>query len=128
MKIKSLVISGLGILSFASLAQAEVVSGCQEQDYITVSATQTSIETANGYTPKCLKVKAGTTVSIAASRMHPLQAQRDIGGVANPFASENPSISKQTHTLSQPGFYGYFCTNHGDESGRGMAGSIQVVQ
>lgn len=129
MKIKSMIISGLGMLSFVTAVHAaEVVSGCQEADYVLVDKTKATVGISDGYTPRCLKVKVGTAVSIEASRRHPLMAQRDIAGVANPFAADGESESTLTHTLSKPGYYGYFCTNHGDESGSGMAGSIQVVQ
>ena len=119
----------LGTLTITTQAQAfENVSGCEEADYVLVDGDTANIATRNGYTPKCLKIKAGTTVTIQASGAHPLQGQADVAGVANPFRTESAKTTPQTHTLSDVGFYGYFCVAHGFENGRGMAGSIQVVQ
>lgn len=120
------------LLTFVLLSPAaqamETISGCQEGDYVFVNQATASVEiSGRGYSPNCLKVKAGTTVSIQASGRHPLQGMRAIAGVENPFQSANGSESQETHTLNKPGQYGYFCTAHGDESGRGMAGAILVI-
>lgn len=80
----------------------------------------------SSYSPKCLKVAAGTAVTLPGSGFHPLQGQADVNGVANPFRADAESEANVTHTLTTPGFYGYYCTAHGQPSGTGMAGAIWV--
>jgi plastocyanin len=75
-----------------------------------------------------VKVKSNTSVSIFASSRHPLQAAEDFNGVLNPFRASDEHVQTQTHTLSEAGFYGYYCTNHGNAAdGSGMGGMIWVV-
>ncbi|MEW5853326.1 MAG: hypothetical protein AB2A00_31390 [Myxococcota bacterium] len=104
------------------------VSGCAEDDYQDETGQGTfSISTSGTtYTPKCVKVSAGTAVTIAGSSFHPLQGQADVNGVANPFTGSSAATTAQTQTLSTPGFYGYYCTAHGSAAGTGMAGAIWV--
>src|SRR4051812_17913526 len=108
----------------AQAADFTTVSGCKETDYVEIDAPEVTVTTTPNreYSPKCLRVKAGTKVTIQSSGMHPLAAQADISGIKNPF-----SEGGVTQSLSEVGFYGYFCENHGDADGTGMAGSIQVV-
>jgi len=121
-----------GLISIGTYDQAAGFVGfayCQESDYQLVDAkTVTVVTQRRTYSPKCLKVKVNTTVTLPGSSIHPLQAADNLNSVVNPFRSENYGhTSAQTHTLSTPGFYGYFCANHGDSDGNGMAGTIMVV-
>lgn len=109
-------------------APPEVVSGCtagmfeSRTGQVTVSTTA-----ASTYTPKCLKVRAGTEVTIGASATHPLQGQADVGGLSNPYAGAMQSTMPVTRTLETEGLLGFYCTVHGDPAGNGMAGAIWVV-
>lgn len=102
-------------------------ANCQPEDYVLVEATEVSINSqGRDYSPKCLKVRPGTVVTISASSHHPLQAAEDFE-VVNPFASEESHIENQSRELTDIGFYGYFCTRHANgETGIGMAGAILV--
>lgn len=102
--------------------QEEIISGCQAEDYVILDVETPMIETSGfSYTPKCLKILVGTQVMLSASRHHPLapQAQEN-----NPITA---SQSPVTITFEQPGVFGYFCERHGNATGQGMAGAIQVV-
>lgn len=86
-----------------------------------VQVATTSLPT-NAYTPKCLKVRAGTQVTIDASVVHPLK-----GINANSPWETMSYTTAQTRTLSTAGVYPYYCTNHGSPTGTGMAGAVWVV-
>ena len=104
-----------------------LVAGCREQDYVDGTAATVIKVTAAGLTPKCLRVHAGTKVSIQGSAIHPMQGMAAVNGVANPFIAATASQTLAAKTLTAAGFYGYFCTHHGTAAGAGMAGAIQVV-
>jgi plastocyanin len=125
-----LITMSLGLSSPAFSAVPDY-AGCAEQDYVTLAGPSVTIEVqGSGYSPACLKIKKGTEVTIPASKKHPLQGARDFGGVANPITSnEGEHLRDQVVSLNDVGFYGYYCTKHGDaESGDGMAGMIWVVE
>lgn len=132
--IYSLTILTLGLNSPLASAQSEdfvEYANCLEEDYIQVEAEEVVISTRGlTYTPKCIIVRPGTRITIPGSGFHPLQAAEDFNGVENPFFNPNADHNTaQTRTLFTPGFYGYFCTNHGDElTGDGMAGMIRVKE
>jgi plastocyanin len=107
----------------AAVSAETALAACNAGDFVSRNEAQVSVNIdGRGYTPACLKVKAGTTVTIDASRGHPLQGV----GNHNPFRRGSEATSPETHQLNEPGRYDYFCTRHGDESGRGMAGTILV--
>ena len=113
-------------LDVAQAQTAPPVVGCTAADYVDGGA-DTEIQTnGSGYTPKCLHIRVGSSVTIQASSHHPLSAMPDIYGAANPFAQATPFVAPTTQVFTQPGLYGYFCENHGDASGAGMAGLILV--
>jgi plastocyanin len=73
------------------------------------------------YSPACLKVTAGTMVSIDASTVHPLDGL-STGSANNPIPV-GPSSTPQTVTFSTPGFYPFHCNVHFTI---GMAGVVWV--
>jgi plastocyanin len=81
------------------------------------SSAQVAIQVGAGnfYTPKCVRVKAGTAVTIQVTGSHPLSSA---GCGAAPVSS--------SFIAGTPGVLGYFCTNHGNGNGGGMAGAILV--
>jgi predicted lipoprotein with Yx(FWY)xxD motif/plastocyanin len=105
-----------------------VVSGCKDGDYVEQADLKTITTSGHKFSPKCLRVHVGRTLTIQGSSFHPVQGMSAVQGVSNPlFNSQGGSTVDVTKTFSSPGVFGYFCTNHGDSSGAGMAGAIQVV-
>lgn len=80
-----------------------------------------SVGAGNTYTPKCMRVKVGQTVTIAASATHPLRPGPQAG---NPIQQAS---SDAMTTFTGAGVFGFFCQNHGSSTGMGMAGAIEVV-
>jgi plastocyanin len=80
------------------------------------------------YTPKCLKVTKGTSVTFSGDfSMHPLRpsAKRGITS-GNPITATDSGSSK-SFTFDSPGVYAYFCNIHGPaDDGTGMEGAIWV--
>lgn len=76
------------------------------------------------YTPKCLRMKVGQTVTFVGDfDRHPL------------VSACGPSLAMDKRTgsgsagfmLTAPGIYGYYCLDHGNPAGAVMAGGIDVV-
>jgi plastocyanin len=89
------------------------------------------------YTPKCFVVKAGTSVTFTGSDFlgHPLAGGViDTSGINNiafpdqtsPFMPVTSTGTTKTFVLSDPGGYGFYCTNHYDTD-PGMFGAAFVV-
>lgn len=95
------------------------------EDRTAAGASRTINFVPNQYTPRCLRIKAGQTVTFSgAFGSHPLQGA--CGASAVLPASQLDTGSTATFTFSTAGLYGYFCTFHGSSTGGGMAGAIQV--
>jgi plastocyanin len=105
-------------------------AGCQEADFLLIEAEVVEVKTQGmNFVPKCLRVKAGTTVILPGSKNHPLQGSVEIDDLLNPFTALDPQTSAQTRLLSDVGQLGYHCVRHSDpETGTGMAGLIEVVE
>lgn len=73
------------------------------------------------YSPACLKVTAGTMVTIDASATHPLVGL-GTGSANNPIPV-GPSMTPQAVTFATPGFYPFHCNVHFTI---GMAGVVWV--
>lgn len=111
----------------AALSTQTALAACNPGDFVSREEAEVTVGIdGRGYTPACLKVKAGTVVTIAASNGHPLQGVQAAGGPVNPFLRGSEATAPETHALNEPGRYDYFCTRHGDASGNGMAGTILV--
>jgi plastocyanin len=114
-------------LFLATTSTHTALAACGPGDFVSRNESQVSVNIdGRGYTPACLKVKAGTAVTIDASRNHPLQGVPNRNGPANPFHRGSEATSPETQALREAGRYDYFCTRHGDANGRGMAGTILV--
>ncbi len=115
------------LLALLITVPVQAWSACEPQEFVSVLDSSTTIAiSGRGYTPRCLKVKSGTAVTIQASERHPLQGVQVPGNPSNPFVRGSDATRPETHTLVEPGKYAYFCTDHGDSHGGGMAGEILV--
>ena len=81
------------------------------------------------YTPSCMRVKVGQTVTWSGTFAgHPLKgaATNDPTGGLVPATSSGTSAST---TFTKAGYYGYYCDFHGDPAGATgtMSGNIEVV-
>lgn len=80
------------------------------------------------YQPKCLKIKAGQTVTFKGGQsgddfnFHPIKTAC---GPDSQITLTSSDKSK-SFTLSKTGVYGFFCVNHGTPQGDAMAGAIMV--
>lgn len=98
-----------------------------ESDYVS-NMTAIAFGGALGlvYSPACLKIAPGTTITYSGDfATHPLTPSVTRSTPGNPIAS-TASGTTASFTFSTPGFYGYFCLQHGDEEGEGMSGVIWV--
>ena len=112
---------------FLALNSGNAAVVCQQSDFKLVEAVTVVIKFSGmSYSPKCLKVRPGTKITIPASTMHPLMGNAAIGGIANPLATATPLKVAQTKIFSTTGLFGYFCVNHGNSAGEGMAAQILV--
>ena len=109
-----------------SAQSAPPIAGCTAASFVEGGATNMIQTSGASYTPKCLHIRVGASVTIQASGHHPLSAMPDIDGAANPFRKATPFVDPATQVFNQPGIYGYFCEAHGDSEGDGMAGVIWV--
>jgi len=89
-------------------------------DYVTGMTAITTLATLR-YSPQCLKVTAGTRVSIQATSTHPLIGLAT-GSANNPIPGGR-STTDQMVTFATAGFYPYQCDIH---FGIGMKGVVWV--
>jgi plastocyanin len=114
-------------LFLAAVSAQTAFAACEPGDFVSREESRVTINIdGRGYSPACLKVKAGTAITIDASRNHPLQGVENRNGPANPFHRGSEATSPEPQALRETGRYDYFCTRHGDSNGRGMAGTILV--
>lgn len=129
----------LSLVSSAAFAQSvsadtfKVVAQCQEQDYIDILPGNSIFTIAlqgSSYTPKCLRIKKGTSIAIQASSRHPLQGIPDLdSNLVNPIYDElGGAVENRTYTFNDVGVFGYYCLAHGNDAGQGMAGAIYVTE
>ncbi len=115
-------------LAVCAASYADCGAGTAYQDLTDAGTVTISFggTLGNSYSPKCVKVKAGTAVKFTgAFGPHPLQ--QGCGPATSPVIESTASGSEKTVTLSTAGDHGYFCVAHGSKAGAGMAGAIQVV-
>jgi len=84
------------------------------------------------YTPKCVKILPGWSVVFTAGNgtnfgIHPLFPSSSRGDAAdNPITQVISGTTSPAFTFTKPGFYGYYCIEHGTDEGSGMAGVVWV--
>lgn len=95
---------------------------CRTPDVFVAAAPNVSI-VGFVYTPRCLIVPVGATVTMEAAELHPL-VPSTLGTPGNPIPAG--AVATTDVRFDAPGFFPYFCANHGTERG-GMAGVVQVI-
>jgi len=108
------------------------VNPCNSEDAYTTTGTTIMYGGPNlKYTPKCLKVAAGSQVTFSPATsgdsfsVHPLNHSTR-GTQPSPITETLTGASK-TFTFATPGFYAYYCEFHGSaDDGNNMAGVIWV--
>ena len=130
---QSLIITMVLMVAATTRAQTEtetlietVVAGCKPSQFVVGTEENVIAALASAYSPKCLKIKRGANVTIQASSRHPLSGMADVNGARNPIALMAKYTTAQTWSFAETGVFGYYCNNHGDAEGDGMAGVIVV--
>ena len=110
----------------APAAQCDATyAGCTEADFDAgdMTAMEGTVDIAmvamSAYSPKCVRISAGQTVSIGATTGHPFEK---VCAEDDAMDAVNGQTSDVEVTLTTPGFYNYKCEFHGS-----MVGNIQVV-
>lgn len=127
-----LTIAILTLLLWTLPANAEpipTVAACTPEMYVDAVGPTAQIQTrGSSYTPRCLRVKRGTSVTIAASSHHPLQGILMEDGSLNPIANGSAgATAAKTVIIEETGIFGFYCEAHSDELGSRMGGAIWVV-
>jgi plastocyanin len=120
-------VSGTGGTSDAGSAGADAgasflaIAPCSTaSSYVTgMSMITTTVD--DKYSPACVKVTAGSTVTIQGSAVHPLSGLTT-GSPNNPIPSGG-QMTPQTVVFPTPGFYPFHCDVH---FSIGMAGVVWV--
>lgn len=100
----------------------DTFAGCATiEDHTGVATFAVSFGTGNSYAPNCIRVSAGTVVTLPASAFHPLARAS-----CSPAAAPALDSTGGDYTFDTAGSYGYYCANHGSDTGAGMAGLIIV--
>ncbi|WP_170319981.1 plastocyanin/azurin family copper-binding protein [Polyangium spumosum] len=109
------------------------INGCTPSmatDLTAMSATTVTFSSLS-YTPKCIKVKAGTVVTFSGSfANHPLQggymdlANLPTPAASGPFVPVTDAGTSKGFTLSTQGTYPFYCVPH---ASLGMNGAVFVV-
>lgn len=110
-----------------------LLNDCRSADYVDQGADDAERTVVprgtTGYTPRCLTVRAGQSVTFAMSfTTHPLNPGVPHGSIAG-ATSPNPIEAQRAGTtytvaFAGAGFYPFYCNVHGHV---GMAGVVRVV-
>jgi plastocyanin len=97
------------------------IDPCPSMTSYVTGMTTIATTDAFKYSPACLKVTAGTVVTIQASDTHPLDGLTT-GSANNPIPA-GPSTTDQMVTFATAGFYPFHCDIH---ASIGMTGVVWV--
>jgi plastocyanin len=110
----------------------EAVEPCTyDVDYMTGTTVTFPASGGFSYSPKCLKVARGATVTFmspsSSFTAHPLKKSTERGTLTNNPIVDTSTGSSTTVTFPNPGFYAYYCAYHGSDSdGANMTGVVWV--
>lgn len=119
-----------GVCAPTSANACGAFAGCVAFTDLTAPDADRTISFQGGndrYTPKCIRVRFGQSVTFSGSSFstHPLtQACGPSVDIQRVSSGSTTSVAFDQAL----GVYGYFCTAHGSSSGSGMAGAIEVVR
>ena len=106
------------------------VAPCTAEGNYMTGATVTFPASASdfSYSPKCLKVPAGTSVTFTGDfSFHPLEPSTHRGTLTGNPITSTATGSTKSFTFATAGFYAYFCSVHGpSDGGSGMVGVVWV--
>jgi len=112
------------------------VNGCTPADAEDHSAATAERKVQVGtmgivFTPKCMTIKAGQSVSfegvLAGHPLAPGNASSSTAGSPNNPIMRTNSGNSVSFTFPTPGAYPFFCEFHSSGAGNGMAGAIYVI-
>jgi plastocyanin len=110
-------------------AGAVAFAGCSPSKAIAASKVQAREGT---YEPACVQIARGSSLTIEANMMHPLQGMTEHGDTPNPIAEGEPAtgyLQDLTVSFPNPGAFGFFCNVHGsDTSAAGSMTGVVYVQ
>jgi plastocyanin len=106
------------------------VTPCSVESSYTTTGTTVTFPAAAldfNYSPKCLKVTAGSSVTFSGDfAAHPLDPSETRGTMTgNPIMLTNTGTSS-SFTFPTAGFYAYYCQFHGADDGQYMDGVVWV--
>jgi plastocyanin len=109
------------------------ISPCTtEASYMAGTAVTFDMGGDTMYTPKCLKVTKGATVTFTSKggdfAMHPLSPSKKRGDTANNPIKATSTGTMATFTFDKAGFFPYYCTIHGFLDSGGMMDGIVWAQ
>lgn len=97
-----------------------------ESDYMSATTVSFGGTLGSVYSPRCVTVRAGSSLTFSGSfGGHPLRPSTR-GTASNPIPSTDSGSSVMV-TFPAVGFYPYYCSFHGTDSGSGMAGVVRVI-
>ena len=116
------------------------INGCDLTNSLDVTgAVTTTVAFGSGfgntYSPNCLKVSVGTTITFNGTfSVHPLLGGKVVGNVGMPSGSGpfTPitiamGLTTKDFVMSAAGTFPYYCTNHTGAGTNGMSGVVFVV-
>ncbi len=107
---------------FMALAPCNAVG-----DYTTGSTIRFGGAVGNSYSPACLTVRVGDTVTWEGNfGAHP-RSPSTRGTAMNPIPAVSSGTS-QAVQFTRAGFFPFYCEFHGDDAGGGMAGVVRVIE
>ena len=96
-------------------------------DYTAGSTIRFGGSVGNAYSPACLTVRVGDTVTWEGGFSGHPRSPSTRGTASNPITHVSSGTS-QAVQFTRAGFFPYFCEFHGDDSGGGMAGVVRVIE
>lgn len=113
----------------ADAGSFQALAPCATEGSYTMLPNDSRIDFGAGlsYSPMCTKIAAGSILTITASGFHPLVASTR-GTTPNRITGTpaEPMTVDQSLFFPTPGFYPFYCNNHGNDNGSGMSGVLWV--